>query len=462
MTITIPESPSELEEMLNDNTKLAEIFQSGPEIRNEFFTRYAAHQMTKDGGELGKLIDESSAAAVAKLLRTDKKTARKLNLSPLNSGVPSPHLGTGAIRNAAHNPNLPTAQLDGTYSGLGDLAVDVMLHRSGKEVRNKDHFNKVLQISNAYSSNDPASAGFLIPEETRSQILQLALEQSVVRSRATVITMGTATTSIPFVDATTHVGSVFGGMVFYWVGEGATITPTEAKFGRVKLEASKLVGGARVPNELWNDASALSTWLEAAAPMGLAFYEDTAFINGSGVGQPLGIRNAACKIQSTRANADELAPSDLYGMYARMLPQSLGNAVWLVNQTALPALFAMQTIVENAAGTENVGGGFPLGIVNIANSPVPTILGRPMIVTEKVPAFGATGGDDIMFVDFRYYLLGDRQAISLDYSEHSRFMNDETELRLIERVDGRPWVESALTPLNGDTVSPVIGLAEGS
>ncbi len=65
-----------------------------------------------------------------------------------------------------------------------------------------------------------------------------------------------------------------------------------------------------------------------------------------------------------------------------------------------------------------------------------------------------------MFVDLSYYLVGDRQAVSLDFSEHSRFMNDETELRLISRVDGRPWIQSALTPLNGDTLSPFVGITQ--
>jgi hypothetical protein len=38
-------------------------------------------------------------------------------------------------------------------------------------------------------------------------------------------------------------------------------------------------------------------------------------------------------------------------------------------------------------------------------------------------------------------------------------MNDETEMRIIERVDGKPWLQNALQPLNGVTISPYIGLA---
>jgi len=445
MTITIPSAPAELEAALNDPKWLENVLKE--DKLGEVVKQYAENVGRKDL-DLKAQIDEQVQAGLADFLKTSPQNAKRLNLHPANGE--SPVLGSGAVRNAAYNPQAPTTQLDGLYNGLGEMALEIHKHRSGRPVSNTAAFEKVQKITNAYSETDPATGGFLVPEELRSSLLQIALEQSIVRQRATVITMSSLTTSIPFVDATTNVGSVFGGMVFYWVGESASITPTQAKFGRVKLEASKLVGGARIPNELWADASALSTWLETAAPMGISFYEDNAFLNGNGVGQPLGMLGSEALVQVSRNTNDDLKAADLYGMYARMLPQSLGSAVWLVNQTLLPKLFALN------AGTA----GYPIGIINIAGSPFMTLLGRPMIVTEKVPALANGAGNDIVFVDPRYYLIGDRQAISLDYSEHSRFMNDETELRIIERVDGRPWVQSALTPLNGDTVSPFVGLTD--
>ena len=441
--ITIPTAPSELEEMLNDKAKMAEINEAGQLA--EVTAAYARHVMNKDKG-LAEQIKVETQLALADMLGQDAANGdvKRLNLAMLNGRNST---GTGAIHNAAYNPKAYAAPLDGTYTSLGDLALDVYrANKTGAQVRNADAWNKVVELSNAYSENDPGSGGFLIPEEMRSMIMSTALENSVVRSRATVITMQNLTTRIPFIDETTHSGSLFGGMIFYWVGESATITATEARFGSVRLEANKLVGGARIPNELWNDAPALQTWLQANAPRGLAHFEDQAFVSGSGVNQPLGFRGSAAQISAARAGANAFTLTDIAGMYARMLPSSLGNAVWLVNQTALPYLFAMDT------GTA----GYPLGVTNIANSPVFTLFGRPLIVTEKLPT--NSSADGLMFVDLSYYLVGDRQAVSLDFSEHSRFMNDETELRLISRVDGRPWIQSALTPLNGDTLSPFVGV----
>jgi HK97 family phage major capsid protein len=85
------------------------------------------------------------------------------------------------------------------------------------------------------------------------------------------------------------------------------------------------------------------------------------------------------------------------------------------------------------------------------------LLGRPVIVSEKARAVGTVG--DINFVDFGFYLIGDRQAMSARQSEEFRFSSDVTAFRIIERIDGRPWLASAITPQNnGSTLSPFVKL----
>jgi len=34
-------------------------------------------------------------------------------------------------------------------------------------------------------------------------------------------------------------------------------------------------------------------------------------------------------------------------------------------------------------------------------------------------------------------------------SEHVKFLFDQTAFRIIERVDGRPWLNTPITPVNG-------------
>lgn len=466
--ITIPDDADGLKEILHNDKLRAKVFENEA-TSLAFMAAYGKH--IRGGDAIVAQIKDDMATTVKNLLeeyggveRPDQSSFQvNINTAPTrwtnSMGGGNPGLMGGGLpywssgfRNAIHNPDLKTATLDGLYKaadGLGQMALDIHNHNKNRKARNPEAWAKVLEVTNAYQETDPSAGGYLVPEEMRAMLMSLALEQSIMRSRATVITMSSLTTSIPYVDQTTHVGSVFGGMVFYWVGESTAPTKTEATFGKVKLEANKLIGAAAIPNELYADAAALTTWLNASAPLGIAFYEDVAFLAGSGVGQPLGVLNSEALVSYDRAGASDLVPGDIYGMYARMLPQSLGNAVWLVNQKSLPQVFEL----AQAVGT----GGAPVNILDITAGPRMSLLGRPLIVTEKIPTLGSA--NDLLFIDPSYYLIGDRQGVSLDYSEHSRFSTDETELRIIERADGRPWLQSAVTPLNGDPLSPFVGIS---
>jgi HK97 family phage major capsid protein len=76
-----------------------------------------------------------------------------------------------------------------------------------------------------------------------------------------------------------------------------------------------------------------------------------------------------------------------------------------------------------------------------------------------MPTLGTTG--DISLVDLSYYLIGDRQVMSAMSSPHFKFSNDQTAYRVIERVDGQPWLKSAITPRNNSssTLSPFVQIA---
>ncbi|CAM5264989.1 Phage major capsid protein OS=Streptomyces fumanus OX=67302 GN=GCM10018772_05230 PE=4 SV=1 [Streptomyces fumanus] len=125
--------------------------------------------------------------------------------------------------------------------------------------------------------------------------------------------------------------------------------------------------------------------------------------------------------------------------------------MWIVAPDALPQLLQMSLDV----GT----GGNSVFVVNAAGPFPMTIFGRPLIISEKAAALGARG--DIAFVDLSYYLIGDRQTMTADSSTDYRFGNDQTTFRIIQRVDGRPWLQSAITPANGSSkkLSPFVELA---
>jgi HK97 family phage major capsid protein len=448
----IPQTGDELAEFITDRKKMSEVFNSeDPKTLPEFLTAYARAANKADPG-IERQINEGIERTFAQFARDNKVDLRRPDMSPAKASDARVNRQTGA----AFMPNAPGAELNGKFSSLMDLVNTI-----AGDPRDEEIGPKRKLIKNAMSSTDPSLGGFLIPDEFRQELLQVALETAIVRPRATVIPMTTLRVAIPIVDSTTNVGSIYGGIVGYWTEEGAAMVQSQPRFGRVGLEAKKLTAYTEVPNELREDsAPSAEAFLRMSFPKAIAWFEDIAFIKGTGVGEPLGVLNPANNAIVTQGKESGQATGtilweNIVGMYARMLPSSLASAVWVISPDALPQLMT-------TALTVGVGG-MPVGMANFDGQSGPTLslLGRPVIISEKVnsTANSATAGGDINFIDFNQYLVGDRMAMSAEMSTDYKFGNDVTAFRFIERVDGRPWMQSAITPQNNSaTLSPYVQL----
>lgn len=445
--ITIPESPSELEELLSDGTKVQSLMAEGQ--FNDVVKAYAQAVAKKDQ-DLQRQVKEETQRVLAEYLRENEEVK---GLELMAKG------GVDAVTTTASKHFQPKA-LGAKFKAqeYGETLAQFLIDISPKAFMTQELADKRQALKNAAaSSGEPASGGFLVPEAFRAELLSLSLEASVVRPRARIVPMETSRVVYPYIDDTSHASNVFGGVQGYWTPESGSMTDTAATFGRMALEAWKLTAFANVPNELIADSAvSFEAFIRSTFPQALAYFADVAFLSGSGVGQPLGIltdANAARVVQAKEDGqaADTIVWENIVKMYSRMLPQSLGSAVWVVS----PNTFAELATMALSVGT----GGGPIWLNNGVQGPPATILGRPVVISEKVSALGNEG--DVNFIDFSYYLVGDRQAMTVASSEHFRFQNGETSFKFVERLDGRPWLQSALTPRNGgDTLTPFVSLAE--
>lgn len=441
--IAMPTTGEELREVLMDPKAMKELMQD-PEAHADFIEKHINLRLKTDP----TLVEQNKEAwekFQIEWLREHGATGNSsLNFDP-NSRRP-------VKTNTLYNKGATGAKFDGEFESLAGLTHGISNHA----FKTMDLSKKLEGLQNVASSLEPSDGGFLIPEDLRAMVLQLALESAVVRSRARVMPMDSLRVPIPSVDSTSNVSSVFGGIIGFWTEEGATLTESRPRFGRIVLEAHKLTLYIEVPNELIRDSRpAYTTFIDTMFPEAISWFEDVAFFVGGGVGEPLGFLNAPARIQLTRSTTvagNNVEWVDITGMYSRMLPQSLARAVWVISPDVLPSLFNM-TI---AGGTSPIwigGGGFP----DASARPPMSMLGIPIIVSEKARAVGTAG--DINLVDFGHYLIGDRQAMSVRQSEDFGFNRDVTAIRVIERLDGRPWLQSAITPQNGGaTLSPFVQL----
>lgn len=383
----------------------------------------------------------------------DEERLQALINSAVDRAVEKYGLSQAAKRFVPGDPANPAGAPDGRHwKSFGDFLGAIKLARTGQRWDNRLMGVDPRGIEKDLSEGVGSEGGFLVPEEYRNQLLQLSLEGAVMRPGATVFPMVSDTLVLPAIVDSSHASSVFGGIVAYWEGEAATITASEPTFGRIRLTARKLAGYTVVGNELLADSAvALERLLLVLFSQAISFYEDDAFINGQGTGEPLGIANSAATIpvaKETGQAADTLVYENLVKMESRMFPSSLGKAVWFAAPDVRPQLYTLAL---------NVGtGGAP--IPAFIPGAKPTLMGYPILFTEKCAKVGDLG--DIYFVDRFYYLIGDRADLRIESSPHVKFTTDQMVWRFVERVDGQPWLNAALTPKNGGaTLSPFVTLA---
>ena len=461
--LATPTSPDDLRDMLDDQEKVLAAFGQGPDAALAFIEDYR-QKVNQADPDLNDELTEQQKAGLVKFLeengfvKQDGKGGRQARVPDAPSSGPQlqgskaiySHMGMNRKQMravAATGKGAGVGLADRWEEGIGEFALHAFreIFKLGSDPRIKD-----------LSESVPGDGGVLVPEEFRAELLMLALESAVVRPRARVIPMGSATLRYPSIRDTSHASNVFGGVVGTWVAEAGTVSSStnQPTFSAVRLLANKLTAYSEVSNELLQDSVvALEALINTLYPQALAYFEDDAFIAGVGAGQPLGIKNADALISVAKESgqaATTIVWENILNAYARMLPQALNNAVWIAHNDTFPQLAAMSLTV----GT----GGSAVWLSNGAGGPPMTILGRPVIFTEKAETLGTAG--DLYFVSLDHYLIGDRQAMTMAASDHVLFAADQRAYRLIQRIDGRPWVASALTPRNGtNTVSPYVNIA---
>jgi HK97 family phage major capsid protein len=441
--LTIPTTPAELEEFMRDAKKMRALFSQKDGFAT--FVRNYAKAVHDQDQSIATQVREQTERVLGQWLREQQE---QVGAAPVNLGFANPAevRDRATARGGLYNPRAMGAALDKEFANSADY-FSLIWHNRNRDAQAQA---KLHRVRNAFSSTVPSEGGFLIPEQLRSELLRVTLETSVVRPRARVIPMETLRVPFPAIDSTSNVSSVYGGIVAYWTEEGAALTASQASFGRIVLDAKKLTAYTEVPNELISDSIiSFQAFIDQIFPEALGFYEDYAFMRGTGVGEPLGFLNGSAVISVTRNTADLLKFEDIVAMYSRMLPGSLSRAVWIASIDTFPQLAAM--VIPGGAAPNAVW----LSNGQVIDSPPMTIFGRPVFFTEKVPKLTDPGA--LSFVDLGFYLIGDRQVMSAMSSPHFKFQNDQTAYRIIERLDGRPWLNSAITPKNSsNTLSPFI------
>lgn len=402
---------------------------------------------------------EAGLAANTTAIEREERLREALRTAPAEPAADHPRVEVGEDRAASKEwgylwkangarPEIVRA------AAFGEFLQAVYRAQLGQGTDPRLSYNAAIHGAN---ETTPSEGGFLVGQDIANAIEMKMVAGEILR-RVDRLPLSTGANSIVLnvLDETSRAtGSRFGGVQAYWIEEGGEKTASRPKFARVRWELHKVAALGYSTDELLQDAPLLGRVMEDAFAQELRFMTELAFVEGTGVGQPLGILNSPALItvaKETGQDAATVLPENLAKMWARMWAPSRANAVWHINQDIEATLNSMSMII----GTGGVPLYLPAG--GISEAPLARLYGRPVVPTEYNGTLGALG--DVVLADWSQYGMVDKGGVQTASSIHVAFTTDETAFRAVYRVDGKPKWRQAVTPFKGsNTLGPFVALA---
>jgi HK97 family phage major capsid protein len=295
------------------------------------------------------------------------------------------------------------------------------------------------------------TGGFMVPTQHINRLLSYEPQDMVFGSMAQRLEQGDmpdAAISLPALDQGSDEG-IFAGVALAWLGmeSDEDFPETSAKFKGIQL-LPQLVGGLMsVHNSMLRNWGAGEALLFKLLRQALAHKKELAFLGGDGAGKPIGFLNSDARIDVNRATANEIKYADVLAMDDNFQGE---NPVWMHTKKAKSQLRQLEDGAGNNIWQESAAAGSPA-----------TLLGYPIVENRRLPLLGSRG--DLCLVSGDEYLIKPGSGPFVQTSEHVDFKKDKTAIRILENVDGQPWMNEPFqledkTTGQTETASPFVVL----
>jgi len=356
----------------------------------------------------------------------------------------------------------PYAPVGGLASGRGDAITAFGKYMSNIYCLKMDRpafFPEIYNTATGMGITVGSDGQFLLESAFEKLLLDKILDAGRVRKLVKTVYQlaeGYSEVHLPGLDEQSRAnGSRYGGARAYWTGEGGEATPSKIKLREIVLKLEKLLGFVYVTEELLRDGRMFGEYLIRVFGLELAFQIDDVIVNGTGVGQPLGILKCPALISVTKETgqaADTVVFPNITKMISRHSAFDLKSRYWFINPQVQPELMTMTLPV----GTGGQAVYLPSG--GASDSPYDKLMGIPVIPVEQCSKLGDKG--DIILVDMSDYLVIERGGAGVDRSMHVAFMSDQQVFRFRYRFNGCPLTHAPLVSYTDSnwTSSPYVTL----
>lgn len=266
------------------------------------------------------------------------------------------------------------------------------------------------QVSNVLQEGVDADGGYLVPEEYDHRLIDVLDEENIMRKLAHKIT--TSGEHKINIAATKPAAA--------WIEEGGALQFSDATFSQILLDAHKLHVAIKVTEELlYDNAFGLENYIITQFGKALANAEEDAFLNGTGVGQPLGLF-AATGGGTVAATVTTLTADDIMKLVYALKRPYRKNAKFILNDQTIATI---RTFKDN--------NGAYMWQPALTHGEPDRLLGYEVHTSPFAPV------DAIAFGDYSYYNIGDRGTRSFKQLNELFAGNGMIGFVAKERVDGK-------------------------
>ena len=306
--------------------------------------------------------------------------------------------------------------------------------KAAKTGRASDEYKKALlhamrtnfrQISNVLQEGIDPQGGYLVPDEYDKRLIDILTEENVMRTLGTNIT--TSGEHKINIAATKPAAA--------WIEEGGTLTFGDATFDQIILDDHKLHVAIKVTEELlYDNAFNLENYILTQFGKALSNAEEDAFINGTGIGQPLGIlaETGGAQVGVTSASSTKVTADEIINLVYSLKRPYRKNAVFLANDVCVAELRKLKDNNGQYLWQPSLQAGEP-----------DRVLGYKVYTSPYFPVPTA-GGTAVAFGDFSYYNIGDRGTRSFAELKELFAGNGMIGFVAKERVDGKLVLPEAI------------------
>lgn len=267
------------------------------------------------------------------------------------------------------------------------------------------------RVSNVLQEGVDTDGGYLVPEEYDNRLIDVLGEENIMRDLSTVIT--TSGEHKINIAATKPAAS--------WIEEGGALSFGDATFDQILLDSHKLHVAIRVTEELlYDNAFGLENYIITQFGKALANAEEDAFLNGDGVGKPLGLFAASGGGQIAETLTAAIKADDIINLVYALKRPYRKEASFIMNDKNIAAIRKLKDNNGAYIWQPSAQAGEP-----------DRLFGYPVHTSAYAPE------DAIAFGDYKYYNIGDRGTRSFKQLTELFAGNGMIGYVAKERVDGK-------------------------